>query len=171
VTEAKIIELEEIVEGEDLFRSSGYSYIKVTRNGEVEKLKVPIQSTGIAELVDSFSEKAPKPPIIDELAKPDNQIGKDLGVTKSEWVKIPDYSDETYLQAKEKHESDLGIAIVLKGITFRIKDKEGNEVTDSNKKVDIMRSMGMSGDQFSQIVEDIQNLTRWTEEERENFLE
>ena len=165
-----IIVLDEITEGDDLFKSSGYSYIKVTKNGEVKTIKIPIQSTGITELIDSFSEKAPKPKIKDVKLTPESEQGKEMGITKNTWVRIPDYTDEDYLKEKQKHESDLGIAMLMRGMAMTIKDKAGKIVEERDRKIEILRSMGMSGDQFSQIVQDIQNLTRWTEEERESFL-
>ena len=160
----------ELIEGESLFTSNGVSNIKITKNGQVVCLEVPIISSGITELVDSFDKNAPKPPVKDVKITPDSPMGKDMGVTKNEWIKIRDISDLEYLEKKQKHESSLGIAIVLKGMAVEIKDKEGNLVEDADKKIEIMRNTGMSGEQFSQIVADIQSLTKWSEEERKNFF-
>lgn len=163
--------LEEITEGDDLFKSNGYSFIKVTKSGEVKPVKIPIQSTGITELIDSFEDTAPKPPAKDVLVHPDSDMGKEMGLVKKQWVKIQDFSNEEYQKEKAEHESNLGIAMLMRGMAMVVKDKDGNEVKDKQKKIDILRGMGMSGDQFSQVIEDIQNLTRWSEEEKESFLE
>jgi len=160
----------ELVEGESLFTSNGVSNIKVTKNGQIVCYEVPIISSGITELIDQFDKNAPKAPIKDIKVTPDSPMGKDIGVTKNEWVKIRDTSDADYLEKKQKHESSLGIAIVLKGMAIEIKDKAGNIVEDPDKKVEIMRNMGMSGEQFSQIVADIQSLTKWSEEEKKDFF-
>lgn len=160
----------ELVEGESLFTSNGVSKIKVTKNGQVLCFEIPIVSSGITELIDQFDKTAPKPPVKDVKVTPDTPMGKDMGITKNEWVKIRDLSDTDYLEKKQKHESNLGIAIVLKGMAVDIKDKEGNIVEDPDKKIEIMKKMGMSGEQFSQMVSDITSLTKWSEEEKQSFF-
>jgi len=166
----KTIRLKEIKRGEDLFRSSGISKIKVTKDSEVMIVEIPIQSTGVAELIDTFNKDRPKPPSKDRKIEPDSEIGKDLGITKTRWMKIPDVTDEGYLEEKEKFESDLGTAIVLKGLALDIVDEEGNLIEEEKKKINTLRDMGMSGDQFTQVVNDITNLTKWTEEEERRFF-
>jgi len=47
---------------EPIFSSDGISRVKVTKNGVVKIINVPIQSTGVSELVDTFRDKAPLPP-------------------------------------------------------------------------------------------------------------
>ncbi len=160
----------EIVVDDDLFRSNGFSSIKVTKSGKIYELKVPVKSSGITELIEEFKRKEPKPPVIRELVKQDSDLGKNMGLSKNTWVKLPDLSDVEYIKAREKYESELGIAIVLKGLDIEIKDKEGNILTDRDVKIQALKGMGMSGEQFSQIVKDIRELTQWTAEERDNFF-
>lgn len=169
--EKDVMVLEEITEGEDTFKSDGYSYIKITRDGVVTPMKVKIQSTGITELIDQFDVEAPKPPAKDVLVHPDSEMGIEMGLSKKQWVKIPNLTDKEYIEKKQEHESNLGIAMLMRGMVMKVKDKDKNEITDKNKKIEVLRKMGMSGDQFTQIVQDIQDLTRWKEEERESFLE
>ena len=161
----------ELVEGEDTFRSDGYSNVKVTKNGEVVCKRLPIKSSGISEIIDSFNDNAPEPPKVNELVTPESEIGKQLGLKKKTWVKIPDTTDEKYRKELEEHNSNMGIAILCHGIAAKIKDKEGNIIDDQSKKITILRKMGLSGEQFSQIVMDITSLTKWNEEEYEDFLE
>lgn len=164
------IDITEFVEGDSIFSSSGISKVKVTKNGVSKILKIPIQSTGVSELIDTFREKEPKPPKVQSFVTPESDVGKALGITKKNAVWHFDLTDEKYLKAKEEHDSNLGMAILMKGLAVEIKDKDKNVVIEFNKKIQILKSMGMSGDQFSQMVRDIQDLTRWTEVERENFL-
>jgi len=156
---------------EPIFSSSGVSRVKVTKNGIVKIINVPIQSTGVSELVDTFREKTPLPPKKQTWVDPESELGKELSITKKTGIWAYDYTDQPYIKAKEKHESDLGMAILLKGLAVEIKDKDGNIITDRNRQIEVLKKRGLSGDQFSQIIQDIQALTAWTEEEKHNFLD
>jgi hypothetical protein len=148
----------------------------VTEDGEdqeISMIEIPIQSTGVSELMDTFQKNAPTPPTVSMLVDPNGknaEIAKDLGMTKKDWIKIPDYNDKKFLEEKSDHDSDLGMAILLKGMCIVIKDEEGKEITDGKEKIKILKEAGMSGDQFQQVVDDITALTKWTEEEKYNFL-
>ena len=165
------IDITEFIEGESIFSSNGISKVKVTKNGITKIYLVPIQSTGVSELIDDFKKKEPKPPKVQSWVNPESDIGKALGITKKNAVWSFDFTDAKYLEAKENHDSDLGMAILMKGLAVKIKNKEGTIETNFENMIRILKSMGMSGEQFSQIVKDIQNLTSWTEEERESLLE
>ena len=164
------ISITEFIEGESLFSSSGISKVKVTKNGVIKIIKVPIQSTGVSELIDTYKEKEPKPPKVQSFVTPDSDVGKALGITKKNAVWHFDFTDEKYIKLKEEHDSDLGMAILMRGLAVELKDKEGNIITDFKRKIEILKSAGMSGEQFSQVVQDIQSLTKWSEEERQSFL-
>jgi hypothetical protein len=159
-----------LVRGQNVFKSTGLSEIKVTRNGEIVCLEIPIRSTGVSELIDAFRGKAPKPPIINKLIEPDSELGKELKITKKNAIKIFDYTNEAYLKEKEQHDSQLGLAIALQGLDFEITNEDGSVITEQDEKIKVMKEMGMSGEQFSQLVSDITNLTKWSIEERTNFL-
>ncbi|MBW8001773.1 MAG: hypothetical protein FVQ80_07085 [Planctomycetes bacterium] len=169
--EMKTVRLEELVEGSSLFQSKGVSTIKVTRDGVKEAIEIPIRSSGIAELVDAFSKETPTPPSINVLVKPDDEIGQELKLVKKQWVQILDVTDKAYREELDKHNSDLGMKIVLKGIDVVFKDDNGTVVDDDDRKVEILKGQGITGEQFSQIVEDISNLTKWEEDREDAFLE
>jgi len=156
--------------GDKIFLSNGISEIKVTNSNEVICLEIPIKSSGISELIDDFNRNAPTPPIKKELVKPDSKIGNQMGLTRKEWMFLPDLSDKKYQELKQEHDSDLGIAIVLAGLDFPILDEKDKEIEDKNEKITILKEMGMSSTQFTQLVEDITNLTKWEEKEKANFL-
>jgi hypothetical protein len=165
------VNISELTDGDDVFLSTGKSRVKVTKDGKVRALVFRIKSTGIADLVDQFNRKAPTPPVHKEIIAPDSEIGKQMGLRQKKWVKMPDLADPDYIRKKEKHDQDLGMAILLQGldVVFRHKNKE--IVTDPDEQIKIMKQMNMTGDQFMQIINDIQDLTRWNEEATEDFFE
>jgi hypothetical protein len=163
-------ELTELQEGTDAFQSYGYSYIKVTRNGETKALKIPIKSSGVTELIEEWKKNEPKPPVIDVLVTPDSEAGKQMKLREKRWCKMPNLSDEKYVEALDRYQSDLGMAIAQKGLALKMKDKEGNEITDPAQKTQLLKRMGMSGSQFSQMVNDIRIMTEWSEEELVSFF-
>ena len=158
-------------EGDNLFISEGTSYIKITKDDEITCLEIPIKSSGITELIDNINKDAPKPPLANVLVEPNSEMGKQLNFTKKNWVKIPNLGDEGYIKAKEEHDNKLGMAVILKGMNVDFQDKDGNPVEDGEKKIQILKEQGMSSDQFVQLVDDIMNLTKWSDEEKRSFLE
>ena len=166
----KEIKVTELIEGKPIFESKGVSKVKVTRNGDVQTLVFPICSTGVAELIDALAREAPQPPIKNELVKADSELGRQMGLGSKRWVKMPNLADPAYVKAKEKHNQDMGLAIMLQGLELKIKDKTGNVIEDDGQKVKMLKGMGMTGDQFMQIVRDIQSLTKWKEEEEDRFF-
>ena len=170
IKKIKTVRVTEFRSGKQLFKSSGISSIKVTEDNKVVRYEIPIESTGISELIESFQDKAPIPPAKKALVKPESDMGKEMGITQNKWVYLPDFTDEKYIKDREEHGSAIGIAIVLKGMAVPIKDSEGNEVKDKDKKVSVLKEMGMSSEQFAQLASDITSLTKWTEEEKSSFL-
>ena len=179
----KKVRLTELRRGKKLFLSTGISKVKITDlievageqdYQEVSMIEIPIQSTGISELMETFQEKAPTPPTVSMLVDPNGknaEIAKDLGMTKKDWIKIPDYNDKKYLETKSEHDNNLGQAILLKGMNIILTEEDGTIITDGNEKIKVLKEAGMSGDQFQQVVNDITSLTKWTEEEKYNFLD
>jgi len=169
-TKIEDVQVLELIEDEDVFLSTGTSRVKVTKDGKTKALVFRIRSSGIADLVEEFNRKAPTPPVHKELVTPDSDIGKQLGFSKKKWVRMPDIADPAYIKAKEKHDQNLGMAILLQGLDVTFRDKNKNIVTDPDEKIRIMKAMNMTGDQFMQIINDIQSLTRWNEEATEDFF-
>lgn len=178
----------ELRKGQNVFQSKGISEIKVTQLEPIVKtdeetgesydgfeetlvcLEIPIKSTGVSELIDTFNEKAPVAPTINVLIEPDSDIGKELGLTKKNAVRMFNLTDETYLKAKEEHNSKLGIAIVMKGLDIRLTDENGEEIKSTDEKIQMLKEMGLSGEQFSKLVTDITSLTKWSVKEKERFF-
>jgi len=164
------IPLTEIVEGSSVFESTGTSYLKVTYKGEIRKLAIPIKSKGVSEIIEEFSKDAPTPPTKEVVIESDSEIGKMLRFTKKKPVRMFDLSNSEYLKEKEKHDTTLGFKVAFQGIDLIIRDRDGNIVEDEDKKLNILRAMGMTGSQFLQLVKDIQDLTRWQEDREDDFL-
>lgn len=165
------IDVTELVEDSDIFESKGFSFLKITQGRKVRKLKIPIKSSGVAELIDEYNEHAPKPPTISKVIYPNTPIAKELGITKKQHVKTFDLTDSDYVKKKEKHDSDLGIKIVLKGLDLVLKYKSDDVIESEDDKVKVLMKLGMSGSHFSQLVNDITNLTKWQEEQETDFLQ
>ena len=165
------IRITELVDGDPIFESKGVSRVKVTKDGKAQALMFPIRSTGVADLVDKFSKKEPRPPVITELIEPESRIGKQLRLGRKQHIKMLDFSNSDYLEKKEKHDRDLGLAIFLLGLDIYIKDMAGKPFTYCYKTVEVHKRLGMTGDQFMQIIGDIQDLTKWDKENRADFFD
>jgi len=166
----KVRRITSFKKGEKIFSSTGVSKLKITVDGVVEIIEIPICSTGITEIIESFSKNAPQPPVANIKVEPGTDMARDFGLTKKNWVKIPDYSDANYIKEKEKYDAKLGMTIMATGIAAEFLDEAGNKITDPDSISEILKSQGLSAEHFGQLVTDITNLTKWTEEERENFL-
>ena len=164
------VPVEVLKEGDELFMSHGFSNVKVTKGSVVQNVRLPIKSSGVTELIESFKAQEPKPPVIDEIVKKDSDIGRQLRLTKDTQVKVPNLGDPEYIRKLDEYESKLGIAILQKGLAVNFQDRHGKNVIDDNKKIEILKGMGMSGGQFTQVVQDIRTLTEWDEEEKRNFF-
>ena len=167
----KTINITELVEDNPIFESQGSTTIKVTKKGVEQHLAIPIESSGITDLMDEFNRKAPTPPVIRKLVHPNDPVGKELRLAKKQFVQMYDYTDETYVTNKAKHDSDLGLKVVLLGLSIPIKDKEGNVIEDPDKKLKALKGMGLTGSQFQKVFDDIQALTAFTEEVENDFLD
>jgi len=167
----KTISLDELVDGNKLFESTGVSYLKVTRGGEVMRLAIPIRSTGVAEAIEHFERSnRPVPPKKRIIVKPSDDLGREMKITRNEFVSIHDFTDEGFQKELSKYDRDLGLKVLLLGVNIPFKDKDGKEITDDELKLNALRAMGITGEQVGQLVRDIRNLTRWEEAREADFL-
>ena len=168
----KIIQLEELTADNPIFKSNGISYVKVTRNGDIEAKAIPIKSTGVSDAIDAFAREKPTPPIKRVVVKPKDPAFKELGLSKKQHIQTYDLTNKKYLEEMEEYNSELGMKIVLMGLDIDIKETAGGEVVeDESRKIEILRGMGMTGEQFTQIVTDITDLTKWEAKKEEDFLD
>ena len=169
---AKVVKLKELRAGTDVFRSQGVSYLKVTHGSETVALEIPIKSSGVAEVIERFRDSEPKPPSKNELVHADSPMGRQMKLPpgKKDWVKMLDFSDPDYLKRRQDYEQEMSMDIVIQGLDIPLVDEQGNEVKERGQKIATLRSLGLSMAHFTQIVEDIQNLTTMTEADRESFF-
>jgi len=165
------IDLDELVEGNAVFESRGVSVLKVTHKGKVKKVSLPIRSRGVSEMIDKFEkEKKPTPPRKRELIKKDSDVGREMKLMKNEYAWIYDFTDENYSEKLEKYSQDLGLKIVMLALDLPIRDKEGNDIEDEDRKLGVLKNMGLTGEHLNQLIEDVQSLTQWQEDKENDFL-
>lgn len=168
----RVVDITEIREGSDLFRSQGYSYVKVTKDGVARVLKIPIKSSGVTEVIERVRRSEPRPPRAPITITGESEAGRALGMRKGEKRVVTDfdYTAREYLDAKEKYEQELALEIIDAGLAAPIRDASGQVVTERDRKIAILKALGLSLPQFQQMVQDIQNLTTLTEDDRRAFF-
>lgn len=165
------VDLDQLVEGNSIFESKGISYLKVTHSGVIKKIAIPIKSRGVSEVIDEFEKnKKPQPPKKRELIKKDSDIGREMKLTKNEYAWIFDFTDEVYLSEMESYSRDLGMKIVMLALDLPIRDRDGNEITDDARRLNVLKNMGLTGEHLNQLVKDVQSLTQWQEDRETDFL-
>lgn len=165
------VDLDQLTEGNSIFESKGISYLKVTHGGKTKRISIPIKSRGVSEMIDEFEKnKKPQPPKKRELIKKDSDIGKEMKLTKNEFAWVFDFTDEVYLAEMEKYSQDLGMKIVMLALDLPIKDRDGNEITDDNRRLNVLKGMGLTGEHLNQLIKDVQSLTQWQEDKENDFL-
>ncbi len=158
-----------IVEGDELFHSRGVSVVKITRDGESRLLELPIRSTGIGELMEELSRRAPRPPVRTDMVRRDSPEGRALRLARDSLVRMPDLADEGYVRALAEHEREFVWAVAVQALDIEFKDSSGAPVTDPVRKREILRAGGLTTDHLTGILKDVRELTRLAEEE-EDFL-
>ena len=161
--------ISELIEGSKLFDSSGFALVKVTKAGKEELLELPIKSTGVDELQERLSSKAPRPPVRREWVKKNSKEGRELGLSHDKLEQIFDNTDEDYINALEKHNQDFTWQTVIFALDLKLKKKDGSEATTFEEKKEVLRSNGLTVDHANQIFKDVQDLTK-LQEDREDFL-
>ena len=164
-------QISELIEGVNIFESSGYSTIKTTKNGKPSFIKLPIKSTGVAEYQNKLRGDAPKPPVRKELIKKSSKEGKDLGLVHDKLMQVFDNTDETYINALEKHEQNFIWQVIIFALDVAWKKKDGSTATTFNEKKEILKSTGITNIHSEQIFKDVKGLTKIAEDEEDFLLE
>lgn len=161
IKELKIVS--ELVDGGKFFESHGYSIVKVTRAGEVEHVKLPIKTTGIAEYQETLRGKAPRPPQTFKLVKKDSREGRVMGLAHDQMMIVFDTTDEKFVDAMEAHNQDFSWRICVFALDMVFKDLQGNPVESYEDKKRILQNNGITDHQSMQIFNDVQALTQMDE--------
>jgi len=161
--------ISELVEDEKLFDSTGFSLVKITKEGKEEFLELPIRSTGVDELQAELSGNAPKPPIKKVYIKKGSQEAKEMGLQHSKWEQVFDNTDEDYVTALEQHSNDFLWRTVIFALDLILKKKDGAEAKTFKEKKAVLKSNGITVAHANQIFSDVTKLTA-LQEDREDFL-
>lgn len=156
--------------GSRLFLSTGVSRIKITKDGEPDVIELAVKSTGITELVERMRAAEPKPPGRPQYITPDSPVGRQMKLSQKEWVVMPDLTDKEYLAAKEKHDQDITMQVILQALDVEFHTEADEVVEDRDEKLRILKEMGLSSNQFNQLYSDVQELTTLTDRDRERFF-
>ncbi len=147
-----------------LFESRGFSRVKVTKKGQPEILEVPIRSSGVWELMEVLSAKAPRPPFRAEWVTADSDLGRQLGLDRDRPVMLFDTTDPDYVDRLGAHHREVLWRVLTTAIDLPFLDREGNELADPEERRKLLRSSGLTEHQAEKIFRDIQGLTRLDEE-------
>jgi hypothetical protein len=158
-----------LMEGGNLFESSGYAYVKVTKAGAAKALKLPVKSTGVDEFMDKLAELAPQPPVITKTVPRDSAEGQALGLATDGPVQMFDLTDAAYMEKLKAHNQDFIWRVVIFALDMEFKTKDGQVVDDFETKKAILKSNGITWAHANQVYADVEKLTRFAEE-REDFL-
>jgi len=167
VAEIKVIS--ELIEGERLFDSHGYSIIKITKDGVSESVKIPIKSTGVAEYQTKLEGKAPRPPVTREHTRKNSKDGKALGLPHDRISIVYDFADEAYIDKLEAHNQELAWKVAIFALDMMLKKKDGSIAQNYAEKKAILKSSGITLHQINRIFKDVNALTLFAED-REDFL-
>lgn len=164
-----VITLKELVEGTISLVSRGISKLKVTEDGKVRTVELPIKSMSMDDFLGELGRRAPLPPVKREFVRAGSEEGQRLGLTKDHWVDVLDHADPAFNENIKEFNLDALWWIAIKGLDTKFRDKEGNEVTDYEGKKRILGASGITVEQLHQLVSDIRHLTEWGER-RADFL-
>lgn len=165
------IDLDQLREGNKIFGSQGFSRLKVTHDGVVKTVTIPIKSSGISEMMDEFERtRRPQPPKKRDLVKKDSDLGREMRLTKNEYAWVYDLTDEAYVKELDEYSRDLGMKVLMMGLNLPIVDKEGEPIEDDERKLAVLKGMGFTGDHLNKLVDDIRSLTQWQEDRENDFL-
>jgi hypothetical protein len=165
-----IVNLTSLRAGSDVFKSSGYCYLKVTRGGIPHVLNLPIKSSGVAEVIEGYKDKEPKPPSHQVLVEPNTPVGRQLKLGTKQWVEMPNLNDPEYIKLFDRYQTDMAFAIILVGLDLPIEDERGTPLVDRDEKITALRGLGFSTEHFEAMVRSIRELTQLTEEDKISFF-
>lgn len=168
---AKIREvaIEDLEDDAAAFAAWGYVPLKVQRGDEVLAVKVKITSVP-QETIDDLRKKAPKPPSKTVMLDPTNPEHAAMGITSRQKGILPDWNDTEYTQAREEYDLSFRREVVGRGLASSLKLKSGKPAETPEERYRALEERGLSGVHFTEIAQQILQLTQWSEDERTNFL-
>jgi len=170
--------ISELIEGENLFDSRGYSVVKITKiekqdTGKdlavVHAIKLPIKSTGVAEYQEQLKSKTPVPPITKEFVKKNSPEGKELGLPHDRMVQVFDLTDIKYVDDLEKFNQELNWRVAIYALDMVLKKADGSIAETYEEKKQVLKTSGITLFHINKILRDVNDLTLWAED-RQDFL-
>lgn len=174
--EIRIETLTRLKGGETPFLAWGYSDLKVQLGEETVIKRVPIKSTGLAEIMEQMAADAPVPPVKKMLIKPDSPEGREARLTHATMMQVFDSTDKEYIERNRKHNVKTTFRIILNGLNMDIDSEDGavlvksngigraTEVVDEDAAITVLKSQGFSTNHFDKLYTDITNLTQMEKE-------
>lgn len=163
------VNIEDLEHDESAFAAWGYVPLKVQRGEEILAVRIKITSVP-QEMIDDLRKKAPRPPSKDVMLDPANPDHAALGATVRQKARIPDYNDPEYQAANEEYNTNFRREVVGRGVASALKLKDGTPALTPEQRYRALEERGLSGVHFTEIAQQILQLTQWSEDERENFL-
>lgn len=166
----ELVDIEQVQEP-DAFSAWGYVTLKVQRGEKTQGIRVKIGSVP-QEAIDDLRKKSPKPPSRTVMLDPSMPEAAALGVTTRQKAIIPDYNDDEYRIKQEEFDLMFRREVVGRGVRSELplKEKGGAIAQTPEERYKALEERGISGIHFSEMAQQILNLTQWTEDERANFL-
>jgi len=174
--EVKVETLTRLRGGETPFLAWGYSDLRVQRGEEVVIQRMPIKSTGLAEIMEQLAADAPVPPVKKQLIKPDSPEGREARLQHATLMQVYDTTDKDYIERTRKHNVKTTFRIILNGLAVDIADENDvilvksngpgmrSEVNDEDAALTVLKGLGFSTHHFDKLYTDITSLTN-TEKE------
>ena len=169
--EVKVEILTRLKGGETPFLAWGYSDLKVQRGDETVIKRLPIKSTGLAEIMEQMAADAPVPPVKKMLVKPDSPEGREARLTHATLMQVFDTTDKDYIERNRQHNVKTTFRIILNGLGTDIEAPDGSllvksnepgqksEVVDEDNAIKALKEQGFSTHHFDKMYSDITNLT------------
>jgi len=161
--------LTKFVVGETSFLSRGVSKIKMIIDGKETVVPIPIRSISLIELRQELARNEPQPKEKLVVVKKDTVQGKAMGLEEDTAVLALDYADPEYRKRLDAHGQEMTWRTIAQAVDMEFVDKDGNVITDIERKIDALKMSNLSGHQIDQILTDIASLTK-RREARADFL-
>lgn len=157
--------IKSLVMGDQIFASSGFSTVKITKNGKEEFVDIPIKSFGAEELKAHIREEEPKAPVTRKFIKRNSEEGKAAGISKSMFCDVYNLADNKYQKELTEYQNRQMWRTVAYAVDIEFKDKTNEKATDLDDKVAILKSVGLTFSHVLQIWEDVMKLTKQYDDE------
>ena len=164
----RAVDIEDLSEA-DAFAAWGYVTLKVQRGDELLGVRIKITSVP-QEMIDTLRKRAPRPPTKTVMGDPNNPDHAALGITTRRAVQVPDYNDAEYRAQQEDYDLGFRREVVGRGVAATLKMRDGSLAETPEQRYRALEERGLSGVHFTEIAQQILQLTQWTEEERDRFL-